>query len=119
MTVDAQYGEVLIPSPNSVFSSTFVYASVRQNDTTKGDSIAIISLQQDGKMELVSQFFTGLTSIQGMQFGGDNDRYLVAGAASAPGGVIVLERVGKGDNFTKVGTNNEGVYTTFAILPEE
>ena len=102
--------EVLIPPPNSAFPSTLVYASNRNTGSTvdpRGDAIAIFSLDADGKLELVNQFFTGLEQIRGMEFGGPDNRYLVASGVVGDGGVIVFERVGQGADFVQVASNKD------------
>jgi len=108
----AKFGaaEVLIPSPNAAFPSTLVYASNRNigpNDDPRGDAIAILTLDADGKLQLVNQFFTGLKQIRGMQFGGPDNRFLAASGVAGDGGVIVFERVGKGDEFVQVASNKD------------
>jgi len=102
--------EVLIPRPNKSFSSTLVYASNRNigvNDDARGDSIAILGLDGDGKLEMKKQFFTGLKQVRGMEFGGPDDRFLVASGVVGDGGVVVFERVGRGDEFVEVGRNRD------------
>jgi len=102
--------EVLIPSRNEVFNSTLVYASNRNTGTTtgpEGDSIAVLSLDADGTLQIVNQFFTGLQQVRGMQFGGPDDRYLVASGVVGNGGVVVFERTGPGDQFVRVASNTD------------
>lgn len=102
--------EVLIPPPNQVFNSTLVYASNRNIGKTsdpRGDSIAVLSLAADGTLQIVNQFFTGLQQVRGMQFGGPDDRFLVASGVVGNGGVMVFERVGRGDQFTQVASNQD------------
>jgi len=102
--------EVLIPSPNGVFPSTLVYASNRNtgpNVDPRGDAIAVFTLSADGKLELVNQFFTGLNQVRGMQFGGPDDRYLVASGVVGSGGVVVFERVKDGVDFVQVASNKD------------
>jgi len=102
--------EVLIPSPSEVFPSTLVYASNRNSGTSddpRGDSIAVFTLDADGKLELVNQFFTGLNQVRGMQFGGPDNRFLVASGVVGDGGVVVFERVGQGADFVQVASNKD------------
>lgn len=42
-----------------------------------------------------------------MQFGGEDDRYLVASGVVGNGGVMVFERMGEGEQFTQVASNKE------------
>jgi 6-phosphogluconolactonase (cycloisomerase 2 family) len=102
--------EVLIPSPNRVFNSILVYASNRNsgtNNDTRGDSIAVLCLDENGKLQVINQVFTGLRQVRGMQFGGPDDRYLVTSGVAGDGGVIVFERTGKGDQLVPVANNKE------------
>jgi hypothetical protein len=102
--------EVLIPCPNEAFPSTLVYASNRNtgiNNDPRGDSIAVLALDTNGKLEMINQFFTGLKQVRGMQFGGPNNKFLVASGVVGDGGVIVFERVGQGDTFVRVASNRD------------
>lgn len=102
--------EVLIPSPSCAFPSTLVYASNRHTGTsndTRGDSIAVLSLAANGTLQIINQFFTGLNQVRGMQFGGPDNRYLVASGVVGNGGVAVFERVGEGDQFVEVARNKD------------
>lgn len=102
--------EVLIPPPNQAFPSTLVYASNRNTGNTtdpRGDSIAVLSLDPSGTLQIVNQFFTGLQQVRGMQFGGPNNSYLVASGVVGNGGVMVFERVGNGDQFVQVASNTD------------
>ena len=42
-----------------------------------------------------------------MQFGGPDDRFLVASGVVGNGGVMVFERVGQGDQFVQVANNTD------------
>jgi 6-phosphogluconolactonase (cycloisomerase 2 family) len=102
--------EVLIPSRRKIFPSGLVYASNRNigpNDDPRGDAITVLTIDEDGKLEIVNQFFTGLKQIQGMKFGGPDDRFLVVSGAAGDGGVVVFERVGNGTNFDRVASNKD------------
>ena len=102
--------EVLIPSPNEAFPSVLVYASNRNegaNDDPRGDSIAVLTLDADGKLQIVNQFFTGLKQVRGMQFGGPDNRFLVTSGVVGDGGVVVFERVGRGAEFVQVASNRD------------
>ncbi|KAF9652813.1 hypothetical protein BDM02DRAFT_3108955 [Thelephora ganbajun] len=102
--------EVLIPPPNKAFPSTLVYASNRNigpNNDPRGDSIAVFTLHADGKLRIINQFFTGLKQVRGMQFGGPNNRFLVASGVVGDGGVVLFERVGRGAKFIQVASNKD------------
>jgi len=102
--------EVLIPPPNAAFPSTLVYASNRntgKNDDPRGDAITILTLGTDGKLQIVKQFFTGLKQVRGMQFGGPDNRFLVASGVVGNGGVVVFERINQGTDFQLVASNKD------------
>jgi len=103
--------ELLIPKPNNAFPITLAYASNRNNGESdpdpRGDSIAVFTLCADGKLELVNQFYTGLVQVRGMQFGGPDNKFLVAGGVAGDGGVVVFERVGNGADFVQIASNRE------------
>lgn len=108
----AKFGaaEVLIPPPNQAFPSTLVYASNRNigpNSDPRGDSIAVLILDADGTLQIINQFFTGLNQVRGMQFGGPDNRFLVASGVVGSGGVSVFERVGDGSHFVQVANNKD------------
>ena len=42
-----------------------------------------------------------------MQFGGPDNRFLVASGVVGDGGVVVFERVGQGDKFVQVASNKD------------
>lgn len=109
---DFAAGELLLPgvSPGSDFAKPFLYASNRFIGTTpdpRGDSIAIFSFDCHGTLKLVNQAFTGLFNIRGMQFGGPDNRYLVASGVSQAGGVVVFERTEGGANLMEVARNTQ------------
>ena len=100
----------MIPCPNTVFPSTLVYASNRNTGSTedpRGDAIAVFALDADGKLQLMNQFFTGLEQVRGMEFGGPDNRFLVASGVAGDGGVVVFERVGQGADFVQVVSNKD------------
>ena len=102
--------EVLIPSPDATFPSTLVYASNRNigpNDDPRGDAITIFTLDADGKLRIINQFFTGLKQVLEMQFGGPDNRFLVASGIVGNGGVVVFERAGQGAKSVQVASNKD------------
>ena len=102
--------EVLIPSPNTAFPSTLVYASNRNtgtNDDPRGDAITVLTLDADGKLQIASQFFTGLRQVRAMQFGGPDNKFLVASGVVRNTGAVVFERVGQGVDFVQVASNQD------------
>jgi len=94
--------EILLPEPNESFPEAFIYTSNRNDPNPGGDTIAIFSLAAgDDKPALVNEVRTGLTHVRGMEFGGDDDRYLVVGGVEG-GGVKVFERVDGGKGLEEV-----------------
>jgi 6-phosphogluconolactonase (cycloisomerase 2 family) len=108
--------EILLPEPNTSFPETFIYTSNRDDPHSEGDTIAIFSLAAgEGQAELVNEVRTGLNHVRGMEFGGDDDKYLVVGGAEG-GGVKVFERIdgGKGlEEIAKLGADVVGCPTGF------
>ena len=107
---DFAAAELLFPSPSSDFTQPFLYASNRNIGTSpdpRGDSIAIFTFDSNGILKLVNQAFTGLVNIRGMQFGGPDNRYLVASGLSQSGGVVVFERTEGGANLLEVARNTQ------------
>ena len=108
----AKFGaaEVLIPPPNESFPSTLVYASNRNigpNDDPRGDSITVLTLDANGNLKIINQFFTGLKQVRGMQFGGPDNMFLVASGVVGDGGVVVFQRTGQGADFVPVASNKD------------
>lgn len=89
--------EIILPKPNASYPSPYLYASNRNDPSPEGDVIAIFSVADPEKLERVAEVRSGLKHLRGMQFGGPDDKYLIAGGARG-GGVKVFERVdgGKG-----------------------
>lgn len=120
-------GNFSVLPPNPVAGSTwgagelllskdgkYLYASNRNVGTTdkQGDPIAIFTTEP---FALVEHYFTGLTHVRGMVFGGENDEYLIV-AGQNEGGVKMLARSEDGklselDHYTGEGSEK---ITTFA-----
>ncbi|KAJ7252725.1 Lactonase, 7-bladed beta-propeller-domain-containing protein [Mycena haematopus] len=101
---DMLAAELLIPEPNSTFSTPYAYVSNRNNPSEDGDTIAIFSIEGDA-LELVVEVPTGLKHLRGMVFGGPDDKWLVAGGANG-GGVKVFERIDGGKGLKQVAENS-------------
>ncbi|KAJ7115885.1 Lactonase, 7-bladed beta-propeller-domain-containing protein [Mycena epipterygia] len=110
---DMLAAELLIPEPNSVFSTPYAYVSNRNDPSAEGDSIAIFSIAGDA-LELVAEVRTGLKHLRGMVFGGLNDKWLVAGGVQG-GGVKVFERIDGGKGL-KVLASNSGIEAPTGFL---
>ncbi|KAJ7883517.1 hypothetical protein B0H14DRAFT_3857350 [Mycena olivaceomarginata] len=48
-----------------------------------------------------------LDQIRGMQFGGEDDEYLIAGGVAGTAGVVIYQRVDGGRNLTEVARNTD------------
>ncbi|KAJ7733204.1 Lactonase, 7-bladed beta-propeller-domain-containing protein, partial [Mycena maculata] len=102
---DMLAAELLIPAPNSTFSTPYAYVSNRNDPAAGGDTIAIFAIEGDA-LELVTEVHTGLKHLRGMAFGGKDDRWLVAGGAQG-GGVKVFERVDGGKGLRLLAENGD------------
>jgi len=103
-------GEILMPPTSDSFPTPFVYTSNRNTGTqdSKGDAIAIFMLDPDtGAVHLVNQVYTGLDQIRGMEFGGEDDKYLIAGGVAGTGGVVIFERTNNGADLREVVRNTD------------
>jgi 6-phosphogluconolactonase (cycloisomerase 2 family) len=101
---DMLAAELLIPEPNSTFSTPYAYVSNRNNPSEEGDTIAIFFIQGDA-LELVAEIPTGLKHLRGMVFGGPDDQWLIAGGANG-GGVKLFERIDGGKGLKEVAANS-------------
>ncbi|KAF7369139.1 putative isomerase YbhE [Mycena venus] len=105
--------EILIPPPSARFPSQYIYVSNRNTgvQTPTGDSIAIFENVDQGtpkeRLQLVTQVFTGLDQIRGMEFGGEDDEYLIAGGVAGTAGVVIYKRADGGRNLTEVVRNTD------------
>lgn len=92
----------LILSPDGAY----LYASNRDTATppdSRGDSIAVFSVDATGRLALAQQVFTGLQVVRGLSMSPDGT-YIIAGGQNA-GGVVVYERVSGGSDLRVVATN--------------
>lgn len=100
--------EILIPQPNSSFPTPYIYLSNRNDPSPGGDIISIFDFTSDpSKLQLIAEVRTGLNHVRGILFGGQDDKYLVAGGVNG-GGVKVFERIDGGKGLKEV-AKNEGV----------
>jgi 6-phosphogluconolactonase (cycloisomerase 2 family) len=107
-----QAAEILAPPATSQFPTRYIYVSNRNTgstDTQNGDSIAVFQHVNKGtsgeKLQLVNQFFTGLSQPRGMNLDPTTE-YLVAGGVAALGGVRVFRRIDGGKSFQLVAQTN-------------
>lgn len=104
--IDMFAAEILLPKPNSTFSTPYLYVSNRNDPSPEGDTIAILSIANPSRLELVNEVRTGLNHVRGMEFGGMDDKWLVVGGLNA-GGVKVFERVDDGKGLKAVAVNGD------------
>lgn len=101
--------EILLPIITPEFNGDFIFVSNRNTGVQdpRGDAITIFNRLPFGKLELRDYVFTGLDQIRGMQFFGEDDKYLIASGVDGDAGVLVFERTGDGGNLTLVAQNLE------------
>ena len=92
--------EILIPTPNELFPSSYMYVSNRNDPSPEGDTISIFAVAGD-TLDLISEVATGLNHVRGMALGGPNSEWLVIGGTNG-GGVKVFQRVEEGKNLKEV-----------------
>ncbi|KZS89151.1 putative isomerase YbhE [Sistotremastrum niveocremeum HHB9708] len=99
--------ELLFPKPNLLFPQEFLYVSNRDTGIPdpRGDSVAIFATNP---LRFVTQVYTGLDQIRGMELGGPNNEYLIA-AGLTDGGVAVFERIDGGASLKLLARNTEAV----------
>lgn len=93
--------EILSPTLNSTFPNPYVYVSNRNDPSPEGDTIAIYSITDPEKLELVAEVHSGLKHLRGMLFGGPDDKWLIAGGVNGPG-VKMFERVDGGRGLEEI-----------------
>ncbi|TFK45121.1 Lactonase, 7-bladed beta-propeller-domain-containing protein [Crucibulum laeve] len=101
---DMLAAEILIPRPNSTFNTPYLYLSNRNDPSPEGDIISIFAISNPETLELVAEVRTGLKHLRGMVFGGEDDKYLVAGGVNG-GGVKIFQRVDGGKGLKEVAAN--------------
>jgi len=97
---DMLAAEILIPTPNEQFPTPYLYISNRNDPSPEGDTISIFSIVDD-TLDLISEVHTGLNHVRGMEFGGPNSEWLVAGGTKG-GGVKIFQRAEGGMNLKQV-----------------
>ncbi|KAK7051192.1 hypothetical protein VNI00_004692 [Paramarasmius palmivorus] len=103
---DMLAAELLIPKPNSQYSTAYVYTSNRNDPSPEGDTIAIFEANASNDLVLVNEVRTGLNHLRGMAFGGPHDQWLIAGGVNG-GGVKVFERIDGGKNLKLVAAKED------------
>ncbi|KAL1944018.1 hypothetical protein VTO73DRAFT_3836 [Trametes versicolor] len=100
-------GEILLAEPSLHFPEPFLYVSNRNTGVQdpRGDAIAIFRIEP--KLSLVGFVYTGLDQIRGMQLGGPENEFLIAGGVAGEAGVIMLKRTQGGKNMTLLTRNLE------------
>ncbi|KAH9849366.1 putative isomerase YbhE [Lenzites betulinus] len=97
--------EILLTEASPSFPEPFIYVSNRNTGVQdpRGDAIAIFRLEP--KLALVGFVYTGLDQIRGMQLGGPEKEFLIAGGVAGDAGVIMLKRIQGGRNLTILDRN--------------
>ncbi|KAM5537091.1 hypothetical protein V8D89_009237 [Ganoderma adspersum] len=108
-------GEILVTEASSSFPEPFIYVSNRNTGVQdpRGDAITIFRLEP--KLELLGYVFTGLDQIRGMQLGGPEQEFLIAGGVAGSAGTIVLKRTEGGRNL-KLLTRNTDIPTRTSFV---
>jgi hypothetical protein len=97
--------EILIPKVNSSFPTPYIYLSNRNDPSPAGDIVSIFDFVSDpNKLELIAEVRTGLKHARGILFGGEDDKYMIAGGVNG-GGVKVFQRVDGGRGLKEVARN--------------
>lgn len=104
-------GEILIPEPTAEFPIPYIYVSNRNTGTPdpRGDTIAIYERTESG-LTLLTQVYTGLNQIRGMEIGQRENggcAYLVAAGVAGNGGVVVFKRTDGGRGLEEVARNTD------------
>jgi 6-phosphogluconolactonase (cycloisomerase 2 family) len=107
--------EILLPKPNSSFPTPYIYISNRNDPSPEGDIISIFDFTSDSrKLELIAEVRSGLKHVRSIMFGGEDDKYLIAGGVNG-GGVKVFERINGGKALKEV-AKNQGITAPTAFL---
>ncbi|EIW54158.1 putative isomerase YbhE [Trametes versicolor FP-101664 SS1] len=109
--------EILLPPPNTSFPNPYIYVSNRNDPSPEGDIIAIYSpvSGESAKIGHVAEVRSGLKHLRGMEFGGPDGKYLIAGGVHG-GGVKVFERVDGGKGLKEVAVIELAAPTGFLWL---
>ncbi|KAF8142704.1 Lactonase, 7-bladed beta-propeller-domain-containing protein [Mycena galopus ATCC 62051] len=116
--------DLILPTLSAAYPKQYLYASNRNIGGTpdpRGDAIAIFDPRPYAApgLQLVTNVFTGLVEIRGMNLGvGDvGEEYLVAlGAVS--GGMVVYQRTEGGAALVEVARNSSAVPRTSLVMRE-
>lgn len=109
--------EILIPPPTAKFPVPYIYVSNRNTGVQdpRGDSIAIfehINATRTTKegLQLVTQVYTGLDQIRGMEIGNNEnggEEFLIAGGVAGSAGVVMFKRTEGGRNLELIVRNTD------------
>ncbi|KAI0669523.1 putative isomerase YbhE [Trametes maxima] len=118
-SADMLAAEILAPAPNASFPTPYLYVSNRNDPSPAGDIIAVFApvgtADVDGKIGSVAEVRSGLKHLRGMEFGGPDGRWLVAGGVLG-GGVKVFERVDGGKGLKELASVELAAPTGFLWL---
>jgi 6-phosphogluconolactonase (cycloisomerase 2 family) len=100
-----QAAEILIPPTSAAFPTQYIYASNRNTGTPgsdpRGDAITVLTYTNN-KLNIVGYSYTGISQVRGMEFGGPDNQYLIAGGVVGTAGVAVFQRTNGGANLTLI-----------------
>jgi 6-phosphogluconolactonase (cycloisomerase 2 family) len=118
--------EILIPNPTAKFPIPYIYVSNRNTgiQDPRGDAVAIFEHVNKGKpdegLKLITEVFTGLDQIRGMEIGLESnggDEFLIAAGVAGSAGTVVYQRVDQGRNLKEIVRNLDiPTRTTFIWL---
>ncbi|KAI0645063.1 putative isomerase YbhE [Trametes meyenii] len=115
-SADMLAAEILAPPPNAAFPTPYLFVSNRNDPSPAGDVIAVFApADGEGKIGAVAEVRSGLRHLRGMEFGGPDGRWLVAGGVLG-GGVKVFERVDGGKGLRELAQVEVAAPTGFLWL---
>lgn len=104
--------EIFVPPPNSAYPTPYLYVSNRNDPSPEGDVITIFAIADSAKLENAAEVRSGLNHLRGMVFGGEDNKYLIAGGALG-GGVKVFLRTDGGKGLKEVASLDLKAPTAF------
>ncbi|CAL1710950.1 unnamed protein product [Somion occarium] len=112
--------EIRLLNSSPKFPKAYIYTSnraIRQVPAPEDDAIAVYEVEP--QLKFVKHVFTGLQQIRGMEFGGDENEFLVAAGNFGEAGTIVMRRTNGGADLEMVAQNTEIPTRTSFVLLEQ
>ncbi|OCH93156.1 putative isomerase YbhE [Obba rivulosa] len=117
---DFAAGEILLTEPSLNFPAPYIYVSNRNTGVQDPKGDAIVIFQVEPELKLLKYVYTGLDQIRGMQLGGPEDEFLIAGGVNGTAGVVMLRRTDGGRDLELFVRNTElPTRTSFVWLPTD